>query len=79
MATHVRDLEALLWFEDLYEVHLVLHSYAGVLAGPWPSAVGERPVVGRLPRCLRHGAGESLLDVEPAEVAERYRRQVADG
>jgi pimeloyl-ACP methyl ester carboxylesterase len=76
--THVQDLAELLWFEDLSEVHLVLHSYAGVLAGP----VAER-AADRLASVVYLGAfvtspGESLLDVEPTEVAERYRRQVAD-
>jgi pimeloyl-ACP methyl ester carboxylesterase len=76
--THVADLDELLWFEDLTDVHLVLHSYAGVLAGP----VAER-AEGRLASVVYLGAfitgpGESLLDVEPPEVAERYRRQVAE-
>ena len=76
--THVQDLDELLWFEDLSDVHLVLHSYAGVLAGP----VAER-AADRLASVVYLGAfvtspGESLLDVEPTEVAERYRRQVAD-
>ena len=76
--THVTDLEDLLWFEDLSEVTLVLHSYAGILAG----ALAER-VEERLASVVYLGAfvtepGQSLLDVEPPEVAERYRRQVAD-
>jgi pimeloyl-ACP methyl ester carboxylesterase len=76
--THVTDLEDLLWFEDLSEVTLVLHSYAGILAG----ALAER-VEERLASVVYLGAfvtepGQSLLDVEPSEVAERYRRQVAD-
>ena len=76
--THVADLEELLWFEDLSEVHLVLHSYAGVLAGPLAERAEER-----LASIVYLGAfvtapGQSLLDVEPPEVAERYRRQVAE-
>jgi pimeloyl-ACP methyl ester carboxylesterase len=78
VATHVQDLDELLWFEDLSEVHLVLHSYAGVLAGP----LAER-AEGRLASVVYLGAfitapGQSLLDVEPPQVAERYRRQVAE-
>ena len=42
IATHVTDLTELLWFADLRDVHLVLHSYAGVLAGP----VAERAAGG---------------------------------
>jgi pimeloyl-ACP methyl ester carboxylesterase len=76
--THLADLEELLWFEDLSEVHLVLHSYAGVLAGPLAARAEER-----LASIVYLGAfvtapGQSLLDVEPPEVAERYRRQVAE-
>ena len=41
--THVEDVLETLWFEDIDEVHLVLHSYAGILAGP----IAER-AVGRL-------------------------------
>src|SRR3954462_2020976 len=32
--THVRDVTELIGFEDLHDVVLGLHSYAGVLAGP---------------------------------------------
>ncbi len=76
--THVQDLEELLWFEDLSDVHLVLHSYAGILAGPLAERAGER-----LASIVYLGAfvtapGESLLDVEPPEVAERYRHTVAE-
>ena len=78
VVTHVQDLEALLWFEDLSDVHLVLHSYAGILAGP----LAER-ASGRLASVVYLGAfitapGQNLLDVEPPEVAERYREQVAE-
>jgi pimeloyl-ACP methyl ester carboxylesterase len=77
IATHVTDLTELLWFEDLREVHLVLHSYAGVLAGP----VAER-AAGRLASVTYLGAfivspGQCLLDVEPPEVGRRYRELAA--
>ncbi|MER6638508.1 alpha/beta fold hydrolase [Streptomyces microflavus] len=73
VATHVRDVAGLLHYEDLREVHLVLHSYAGVLAGP----VAER-AADRLASVTFLGAfvvrpGECLLDVEPPETAHRYR------
>ena len=76
ISTHVTDVTDLLWFEDLTDVHLVLHSYAGVLAGP----IAER-APGRLASVTYLGAfiagpGESLLSVEPAEVAQRYRELV---
>ena len=72
IATHVTDLADLLWFTDLRDVHLVLHSYAGVLAGP----VAER-APGRLASVTYLAGfvaqpGQSLADVEPPDVAARY-------
>ena len=78
MATHVADLDDLLWFEDLSEVHLVLHSYAGILAGPLAERAGERLASVVYLGAFITAPGQSLLDVEPPEVAERYRRQVAE-
>lgn len=77
IADHVADLTELFWFEDLRDVHLVLHSYAGVLAGP----VAER-VAGGLASVTFLAAfiaqpGQSLLDVEPPDVARRYRELAA--
>jgi pimeloyl-ACP methyl ester carboxylesterase len=74
---HVTDLTELLWFEDLQRVHLVLHSYAGVLAGP----VAEQ-AAGRLASVTYLAAfiarpGQSLQDVEPPDVARRYRALAA--
>ena len=78
VATHVRDLDELLWFEDLSEVHLVLHSYAGVLAGPLAERAGDRLAAVVYLGAFITTPGQNLLDVEPPEVAERYRAQVAD-
>ncbi|MGO8824162.1 MAG: alpha/beta fold hydrolase [Acidimicrobiales bacterium] len=77
VSTHVADLEDLLWFEDLRGVHLVLHSYAGVLAGPLAERVGDRLASVVYLGAFVTAPGESLLDVEPGDVADRYRRQVA--
>ena len=76
--THVADVVATLRMEDVRDGVLVLHSYAGVLAGPVARAAGSR--VGRV---VAMGAfladpGECLADVEPPGVVERYRRLVAD-
>jgi pimeloyl-ACP methyl ester carboxylesterase len=77
IATHVADLTELMWFEDLSDVHLVLHSYAGVLAGP----IAEQ-APGRLASVIFLAAfiaqpGQCVLDVEPPEVARRYRELAA--
>jgi pimeloyl-ACP methyl ester carboxylesterase len=76
--TRVDDLTELLWFEDLHDVHLVLHSYAGVLAGPVAERARERLaslvyLAGFLTR-----PGECLLDVEPSATVARYRQLVSD-
>jgi pimeloyl-ACP methyl ester carboxylesterase len=76
--THVSDLEELLWFEDLSDVHLVLHSYAGVLAGVLAERAAQRLASVVYLGAFVTGPGQSLLDVEPPEVAEHYRRQVAE-
>ena len=77
LSTHVADLAELLWFEDLADVHLVLHSYAGALAGPVADQRGDR-----LASVVYLGAfvtrpGQSLLDVEPPAVGERYLQLAA--
>jgi pimeloyl-ACP methyl ester carboxylesterase len=77
ISTHVEDLEELLWFEDLADVHLVLHSYAGVLAGPVAERCGSRLASVVYLAAFVTAPGQSLLDVEPPETAERYRELAA--
>ena len=77
--THVADVLATLRMEDVRDGVLVLHSYAGVLAGPVVQAAADR-----VARVVAMGAfladpGECLADVEPPEVVRRYRQIVADG
>jgi pimeloyl-ACP methyl ester carboxylesterase len=69
---------ALLEWEDLSEVHLVLHSYAGVLAGPCIERSGGRIASVTFVGAFLADDGESLLDVEPPETAERYRSLSAE-
>jgi len=76
--THVDDIADLLWFEDLYDVHLVLHSYAGVLAGPLAERTGDRLASITYLAGFLTQPGECLLDVEPPETVARYRQLVAD-
>ena len=77
VATHVADLVELIAFEDLRDVVVVLHSYAGILVGPVVEQTGRR-----IRTVVHLGAfvvepGECLLDVEPPETAVRYRELVA--
>jgi pimeloyl-ACP methyl ester carboxylesterase len=75
--THVTDLTDLLWFEDLCDVHLVLHSYAGILAGPVAQRAADRLSSVTYLAAFVAAAGESLLEVEPAKVARHYRELAA--
>jgi len=77
VATHIHDVSELLWFEDLHDVHLVLHSYAGVLAGPVAEASGDRLASVVLLGAFVADPGQCLLDVEPAATAARYRELAA--
>jgi pimeloyl-ACP methyl ester carboxylesterase len=74
---HVRDLVDLMWFEDLTDVHLVLHSYAGVLAGPVVEQAADRISSVVYLAAFLTRSGECLLDVEPPETVARYRELVA--
>ena len=56
----------------------MLHSYAGVLAGPLAERAGDRLAAVVYLGAFITTPGQNLLDVEPPEVAERYRTQVAD-
>lgn len=74
--THIQDIQNYLYFEDLYDVYLVLHSYAGILAGPLAERCHKQ-----IKSIVYAGAfygytGESLLDIEPPEVAKHYASQV---
>lgn len=74
--THIEDIDALLYYEDLSEVILVLHSYAGVLAGPLAERCAERIQCTALAGGFYARPGESLQDLEPESVVNYYREQV---
>jgi len=77
IADHVADLSELFWFEDLRDVHLVLHSYAGVLAGPVAERVSGGLASVTFLAAFIAAPGQSLLDVEPPEAGRRYRELAA--
>jgi pimeloyl-ACP methyl ester carboxylesterase len=76
VANHVDDLAELVHFEDLHDVVLVLHSYAGVLARPLAQRVGDRLAAIIYAGAFLTRPGECLLDVEPPETSARYRQLV---
>lgn len=70
---HAREIAGLLRREGARDAHLVLHSYAGILAGP----IAEQ-ADGKLGRITFLGAfltapGQALFDVQPPATAARYR------
>lgn len=76
LGTHVRDVLALLDAEDLHDVVLVGHSYAGQVV----TAVADRRPC-RIARRVYLDAfagnhGEAAIDLLPAAVAEHYRSAV---
>jgi pimeloyl-ACP methyl ester carboxylesterase len=78
LLTHVRDVVAVLDFEDLHDVVLVGHSYAGMVvtgvAATVPSRLAHVAVLdGFLPE-----AGECALELLPPQAAAHYRDSVVD-
>lgn len=75
LATHIEDVAALLRFEDLHDVVLVGHSYAGMVITGVAGEVPER--IGRL---VYYDAfvpddGDCALDLLPAHIAEHFVAQ----
>lgn len=60
--THVNDVLAILDFEDLHDVHLVLHGYAGILAGPVAQATPRITSITYVASVVVQ-SGECILDV----------------
>ncbi|TCK22226.1 alpha/beta fold hydrolase [Pseudonocardia endophytica] len=77
LGTHVHDVLALLDAEDLHDVVLVGHSYAGqvvtAVADQRPHRIARRVYLDAF--AGRHG--EAAIDLLPATVAEHYRSSVA--
>jgi len=76
LETHIADILGVLHFEDLRNVFLVGHSYGGMVA----TAVADRAPE-RLAHLIYLDAfvprnGQSLCDLQPAEIRERMRAAV---
>ena len=76
--THVRDVAAVLEYEDLHEVMLVGHSYAGAVIAGVAEVAAER-----LRRLVYLDGfvpddGESVFDHFPAEYRDRFRTLAAE-
>jgi pimeloyl-ACP methyl ester carboxylesterase len=72
LATHVQDITSMLRFEDLYDVVLVGHSYAGMVITGVAAEVPER-----IARMVYYDAfvpddGDCALDLLPPHIAEHF-------
>jgi pimeloyl-ACP methyl ester carboxylesterase len=76
--THVRDVTAVLEYEDLHQVVLVGHSYAGSVIGGVAEVAAER--LGRLVYLdgFVPADGESVFDHFPADYRDRFRTLAAE-
>jgi pimeloyl-ACP methyl ester carboxylesterase len=75
LATHIQDITSMLRFEDLHDVVLVGHSYAGMVITGVAAEVPER-----IARLVYYDAfvpddGDCALDLLPAHVAEHFVAQ----
>jgi pimeloyl-ACP methyl ester carboxylesterase len=75
--THIADVVDLIEAEDLREVVLVGHSYAGIVVAGVADRVAERLALVVYLDTAPQEDGESVLDFFPPEVREELRRQVA--
>jgi pimeloyl-ACP methyl ester carboxylesterase len=76
--THIRDLVNVLEFEDLHDVVLLGHSYAGAVV----SAVADR-ALDRIARLVYLDSGPladglAYIDISPPEAKQHAERQVAE-
>ena len=77
--THIDDIANTICFEDLDDVCLVLHSYAGGLAGPLAQRLSGRLTSVVLVGGFLQHPGESNFDVQPASSRELFCRLAAEG
>lgn len=76
--THIEDVSALLFYEDLHDVILVAHSYAGIVATGVAETSSER--IGRLVYldAIMPAAGECHLDLAGPETAARLSSEMVE-
>jgi pimeloyl-ACP methyl ester carboxylesterase len=70
LSTHVADVVNLVEWEDLRDICLVAHSYAGVVAGGAAEAIGDRVASIVFLDAFMPEAGRSMIDISPREVPE---------
>ena len=78
LSTHVADVASLIEWEELNEVVLVGHSYGGAVVSGAADRVRERLATLVYLDAFVLGDGDSVLDLQPPERREFYRRQAAE-
>lgn len=76
--THIEDVRALLFYEDLYDVILVAHSYAGIVATGLAEVAFDRLAQLVYLDAIMPKAGECHLDVAGGQTAERLRGEMVE-
>jgi pimeloyl-ACP methyl ester carboxylesterase len=75
---HIRDVAAVLEFEDLGDVVLVGHSYGGMVVTGVADRVGERIAELIYLDAFVPRDGESVFDLQPAALTERMKQLAAE-
>lgn len=76
--THIEDIVNVVDFNDLDDLILVFHSYAGGLAGPVVERLSDRVRAVVLAGAFLQHPGESNFDVEPESSREMFERLAAE-
>lgn len=77
--THIADVVGLIEAEDLRDVILVGHSYAGVVVTGAADRIGERLAAIAYVDSAPLGDGQGMFDLMPPEAVDGLRAQVAAG
>lgn len=76
LTTHIEDIEATLFYEDLTDVVLVGHSYGGMVATGVADRAAERIAAIIYLDAFVPADGQSLLDLHPPEQTKRLRELI---
>lgn len=77
LSTHISDVVRLIEAEDLHDVLLVGHSYAGMVVSGVCEAVPERVATRVHLDAFVPQSGDAAIDLLPEQVAHHYREAVA--
>ena len=79
LGTHIADVAAVIECEELDEVILVGHGYAGIVLAGVADQAGDRLAHVVLLDAIIPKAGCSMWDLMPADISDRQSRELIDG